>query len=81
MRGLVALNPTQVTVVAVNEDAGVAGTQYYNTGISDKGLAIVHILEDIMDEFIQNNAARIGRFIAEAEEAEEEYGEEEDPDE
>lgn len=63
VRGLVTLNPTQITVVAVNEDDGIAGTQYYNCGISDKGQAMVHILEDIIDEFITNNAERLRSII------------------
>lgn len=74
VRGLVALNPTQVSVVAVNEDAGIAATQYYNCGISDKGQAIIHILEDIIDEFIMNNAARIGKIIMDAENDDDEMG-------
>jgi hypothetical protein len=63
VKGLVELDPTQVSVVAVNEDRGIAGTQYYNCGIHDKGLAITHILEDIIDDFIQNNAERIRSII------------------
>lgn len=77
VRGLVAVDPTRVTVVAVNEDAGIAATQYYNCGISDKGQAITHILEDIIDEFIQNNAARIRQFIMDAENDEDEEGDDE----
>lgn len=63
VKGIIALNPSQVSVVAVNEDAGLAATQYYNCGISDKGHAITHILEDIFDDFIQNNAERIRSII------------------
>lgn len=72
MRGLVAVDPTQVTVVAVNEDTGIAATQYYNCGISDKGQAITHILADIIDEYIENNAARIRQLLLDAEDDDDE---------
>lgn len=77
VRGLVAIDPTQVTVVAVNENAGVAATQYYNCGISDKGYAMVHILEDIIDEFIQNNASRIRQLLLDAEDDDDEMEDDE----
>mgnify|MGYP003290597231 CR=1 FL=1 len=63
IQGLFTLDPNAIAIVAINNDRGIAGTQYYNCGISDKGMAITHILEDIIDDFIQNNAERIRSII------------------
>lgn len=63
MHGIIDLDPTEITIVANNAHTGIAGTQYYNCSITDKGVAITHILQDIIDDFIRNNADRIRNFL------------------
>ena len=50
-------------IVAISDAKGIAGTNYYNAGIQDKGAMMTHILEDIMDDFIHANAGRIRSII------------------
>ena len=67
VQGLVVLNPNAIAIVAINDDRGIAGTQYYNCYAEDKGRMMHHILTDIFDEFIQNNASRINKILMDAE--------------
>ena len=63
VKTLVTLDPEMAAVVAISHDKGVVTAGYYNCGIEEKGMMILHILEDIIDEFIQNNAERIRSII------------------
>lgn len=63
VEALFALDPDCIGIVAISDSKGIAGTNYYNAGIQDKGAMITHIIEDIIDDFIQNNAERIRSII------------------
>ncbi len=63
MQGLFALDPNAIAIVAINDDRGIAGTQYYNCGVEDKGRMIHHINEDIIMDVILNNADTIRSWI------------------
>lgn len=63
VEALFALDPDCIGIVAISDAKGIAGTNYYNAGIQDKGAMITHIIEDIMDDFIHSNAARIRSII------------------
>ena len=67
VKTLVTLDPEMAAVVAISHDKGVATAGYYNCGIEEKGMMILHILEDIIVEFIQNNAERIRSIILDEE--------------
>lgn len=67
VRNVIDLNPNAIAIVAINDDRGVAGTQYYGCGVEDKGRMIHHIVEDIVMDIILNNAGTIGRYIVDAE--------------
>lgn len=53
--------------MAINDERGIAGTQYYNCGVEDKGRMIHHINEDIVMDIILNNAATIRNWVMDAE--------------
>lgn len=74
MRGIIDLDPNAIAIVAINDDTGIAGTQYYGCGVEDKGRMIHHINEDIVMDVILNNADTIRTMImdTDSEEAEEE---------
>ena len=78
VHGLFDLNPNAVAVVAINDDAGIAGTNYHNCGVEDKGRMMHHILEDIVMDIVLSNATLIRDAIAEAEAAEEEEDEDDE---
>ena len=59
VQGLFDLNPNAIAIVAINDDRGIAGTQYYGCGVEDKGRMIHHINEDIVMDIILNNADTI----------------------
>lgn len=63
MQGLFDLDPNAIAIVAINDDRGIAGTQYYGCGVEDKGRMIHHINEDIVMDIILNNAKTIGEWI------------------
>ena len=63
VEALFALDPDCIGIVAISDAKGIAGTNYYNAGIQDKGAMMTHILEDIMDDFIHANAGRIRSII------------------
>ena len=63
VEALFALDPECIGIVAISDSKGIAGTNYYNAGIQDKGAMMTHILEDIMDDFIHSNAERIRSII------------------
>lgn len=63
VEALFALDPDCIGIVAISDSKGIAGTNYYNAGIQDKGAMMTHILEDIMDDFIHSNAERIRSII------------------
>lgn len=77
MEGLVDLDPNAIAIVAINDDRGIAGTQYYNCDAEDKGRMMHHILTDIFDDFIQNNAERINKILMDAENDDDEMGDDE----
>lgn len=59
VQGLFDLDPNAIAIVAINDDRGIAGTQYYGCGVEDKGRMIHHINEDIVMDIILNNADTI----------------------
>ena len=59
VQGLFDLNPNAIAIVAINDDLGIAGTQYYGCGVEDKGRMIHHINEDVVMDIILNNADTI----------------------
>lgn len=63
VRNIIDLNPNAIAIVAINDDRGVAGTQYYGCGVEDKGRMIHHINEDIIMDIILNNADTIRNII------------------
>ena len=65
VHGLFDLNPNAVAVVAVNDDAGIAGTNYFGCGVEDKGRMMCHILEDIVMDIVLNNADIIRNAVME----------------
>ena len=67
VQGLVVLDPNAIAIVAINDDRGIAGTQYYNCDAENKGRMMHHILTDIFDDFIENNASRINKILTDAE--------------
>ena len=71
VHGIFDLNPNAVAVVAINDDAGIAGTNYHNCGVEDKGRMMHHILEDIVMDIVLSNATLIRDAIMELEEDEE----------
>ena len=75
VEGLFQLNPNKMVIVAINDERGIAGTQYYNCGVEDKGIMIHHINEDIVMDIILNNADTIRAWL----ENEDEDGECDDP--
>jgi hypothetical protein len=67
VEALFALDPDCIGIVAISDSKGIAGTNYYNAGIQDKGAMITHIIEDIIDDFIHSNAERIRSIILDGE--------------
>lgn len=67
MQGLFDLDPNAIAIVAINDDRGMAGTQYYGCGVEDKGRIIHHISEDIIMDVILNNANMIRNVLIDAE--------------
>lgn len=63
VRNIIDLNPNAIAIVAINDDRGVAGTQYYGCGVEDKGRMIHHINEDIIMDIVLNNADTIRNAI------------------
>lgn len=74
VQGLFDLDPNAIAIVAINDDRGIAGTQYYGCGVEDKGRMIHHINEDIVMDIILNNADTIRNIIMDAENDEDETG-------
>ena len=77
VQGLFALDPNAIAIVAINDDRGIAGTQYYGCSVEDKGRMIHHINEDIVMDIILNNADTIRNIIMDAENDEDETGDDE----
>ena len=77
MEGLVDLDPNAIAIVAINDDRGIAGTNYYGCGVEDKGRMMSHILEDIVMDIIMNNADTIRNYIMDAENDDDEMGDDE----
>lgn len=77
VKGLVDLDPNAVAVVAINDEKGVAATQYYGCGVEDKGRMIHHINEDIIMDVILNNAKTIHDVLIESEDDEDEEDDDE----
>ena len=67
VHSLFDLNPNAVAVVAVNDDAGIAGTNYHNCGVEDKGRMMHHILEDIVMDIVLSNIEIIRNLLTEDE--------------
>lgn len=67
VQGLFDLDPNAIAIVAINDDRGIAGTQYYGCGVEDKGRIIHHISEDIIMDVILNNANMIRNVLIDAE--------------
>lgn len=63
VQGLFDIDPNAIAIVAINDDRGIAGTQYYGCGVEDKGRMIHHIHEDIMMDVILNNADTIRNML------------------
>ena len=63
MQGLFKLDPNAIAIVAINDDRGIAGTQYYGCNVEDKSRMIHHILEDVIMDIVLNNAKTIGEWI------------------
>lgn len=77
VKGLVDLDPNAVAVVAINDEKGVAATQYYGCGVEDKGRMAHHINEDIIMDVILNNASMINKMLIDAENDEDEEDDDE----
>ena len=77
VHGLFDLNPNAVAVVAVNDDLGIAGTNYHNCGVEDKGRMAMHIVEDIVMDIILNNIEIIRNAVMEDEDDDDETGDDE----
>ena len=78
VHGLFDLNPSAICTVAINDDAGIASTQYYNCGVEDKSRMIHHILTDIIMDIVISNVEIIRNYIIDAEN--DEYEQEDDED-
>lgn len=72
VQGLFDLDPNAIAIVAINDDRGIAGTQYYGCGVEDKGRIIHHINEDIIMDVILNNAEMIRNIVMDADDDEDE---------
>ena len=81
VHGLFDLNPSAICTVAINDDAGIASTQYYNCGVEDKSLMIHHILTDIIMDIVLSNIELIHNSLIELENDEDEQEDDEDADE
>ena len=79
VQGLFDLDPNAIAIVAINDERGIAGTQYYGCGVEDKGRIIHHINEDIIMDVILNNAEMIRNIVMVADD--DEIDEEDDEDE
>ena len=77
VHSLVDLDPNAIAIVAINDERGIAGTQYYGCGVEDKGRMIHHINEDIIMDVILNNAKTIHDVLIESEDDEDEEGDDE----
>lgn len=78
VQGLFEINPNAVAIVAINDDRGIAGTQYYGCGTEDKGRMAHHINEDIIMDIITNNAGYIRNLVIDEENDEDETEDDED---
>lgn len=67
VRGLFELDPNKICIVAINDESGIAGTNYHNCGVEDKSRMIHHIQEDIIMDVILNNASLIRNCVIGAE--------------
>ena len=72
VQGLFDLDPNAIAIVAINDERGIAGTQYYGCGVEDKGRMIHHINEDIIMDVILNNAEMIRNIVMDADDDEDE---------
>ena len=72
VQGLFDLDPNAIAIVAINDERGIAGTQYYGCGVEDKGRIIHHINEDIIMDVILNNAEMIRNIVMDADDDEDE---------
>ena len=63
VHSLVDLDPNAIAIVSINDDRGIAGTQYYGCGVEDKGRMAHHILEDIIMDIVLNNADMIRNIV------------------
>lgn len=77
VHSLVDLDPNAIAIVAINDDRGIAGTQYYGCGVEDKGRMAHHINEDIIMDVILNNASMINKMLIDAENDEDEEDDDE----
>ena len=77
VHSLVDLDPNAIAIVAINDDSGIAGTQYYGCGVEDKGRMVHHINEDIIMDVILNNADIIRNAVMDAENDEDEEDDDE----
>lgn len=78
VQGLFDLDPNAIAIVAINDERGIAGTQYYGCGVEDKGRMIHHINEDIIMDVILNNAKMIRNIVMDADDDEIDEGDDED---
>lgn len=69
-RGMFDLNPGIACVVGINDEVGLAGTNYLTESTDDKGRLVHHILADIIMDIVLSNVHLIREAIAELEEAE-----------
>lgn len=76
--GLFRLDPNAVAVVAINDERGIAGTEYYDCSLEDKGRMLYHILEDIIMDVTTANALMIRDAISDMEEENDEIDLEDD---
>ena len=67
VHSLIDLDPNAIAIVAISDDKGIAGTNYYGCGVEDKGRMIHHINEDIIMDVILNNAKTIHDVLIESE--------------
>ena len=77
VHSLVDLDSNAIAIVALNDDRGIAGTQYYGCGVEDKGRMIHHINEDIIMDIVLNNADIIRNAIMDDENDEDEEDDDE----
>ena len=78
IEGLFKLDPNAVAVVAINDERGIAGTQYYDCSLEDKGRMLYYILEDIIMDVTTANALMIRDAISDMEEENDEIDGEDD---